>query len=116
MARVTIFRVEHTESRLGPFGLDNPIRDALSDHTSRNPLELPEADEDCQGFTDRHLCGVHDRHLLDTWFGPFKEQLLAAGYGLFEYQPLERNVLTSASGLQVAFQPYAATPRTQLDW
>lgn len=119
MSRLSVYRVEHPASGYGPFGSDSPeaLRDAISDYCARQGAFLPEAHEDCPGFVPGyHVCGVWPLSKVDEWFGPFRAQLLAAGFVLVVYEPLLSNIVRSRSHHQIGFPRYEATPRRQLAW
>ena len=117
--RLLAYRVEHPATGLGPFSPRCPprLRDAISDHCGRAGFFLPEAHVDCPGFTaGSHLCAVFSLAHVNAWFGPFRAQLLDAGFVLMAYEPLPYNVSRGASNTQLAFILFEATPRRALDW
>ena len=119
MSRLTVYRVEHPATGHGPFGTSCPprLRDAISDYCGRNTAFLPEAHVDCPGFEPGyHHCGVTSLEKVNEWFGPFRAELLAAGFVLMAYESLPRNTVSGSSGHQVGFARYEATPRRQLPW
>lgn len=119
MSRLTVYRVERPATGLGPFSPSCPpvLRDAISDYCGRHTAFLPEAHMDCPGFAPGyHFCGVVPVEKVNEWFGPFRAELLEAGFVLMAYEPLLRNTVSSLSEHQVAFAKYEATPRRQLPW
>lgn len=92
------------------------LGEAVADHAERFPPPMGQGG-DCPRFVaGTHLCAVSRIELIQEWFGPFRQQLLAAGFGLYEYRPLRRNIVRSRSGTQVGFAPYPASPRRAVFW
>lgn len=119
MSRIVVYRVEHVRSGNGPFGTDSSqaLRDAMSEHCARWPALIAEINALCPEFRpDYHFCAVRRLSLVNEWFGPFQQELTAAGFAVFAYEPLASNVLPSSDEYQVAFARYAATPRRQVPW
>jgi hypothetical protein len=93
------------------------LRDAISEYCQRAGAFLAKAHVDCPGFAPgHHYCGVWPLSKVNEWFGPFRAQLLAAGFVLMAYEPLPANVCNSRSEHQVGFPKYEATPSRQLPW
>lgn len=119
MSRLVVYRVEHVRTGDGPFGAESSqaLRDAMSAHCARWPALIAEIHELCPEFRpDYHFCGLLRLSLVNEWFGPFQQELTAAGFSVFAYEPLVSNVLRSSDESQVAFARYAPTPRRQLPW
>ena len=86
MSRLKIYRVEPTVTGTGPFYTGRLLADELSGHAKRVATLASEVQQDCPAFQPgRHLCAVARWEQVQLWFGSFREQLLAEGFGLLAF-------------------------------
>ena len=82
MSRLRVCRVENPATGLVSPSLPPVLRDAISDNCGCHTAVLPEA----------HVGALAK---VNEWFGPFRTELLAAGFVLMAFDPLPRNVCSS---------------------
>jgi hypothetical protein len=108
------YRIEHRETRVGPFQTEDPFTQQLARAADQNPA-LPHPDNDNLRFgllPFRFVFGCADLDTLRAWFLPHDSeeanreilsQLQQRGFVLSEYLADEGDYRVARSGMQVVF-------------
>lgn len=104
-----IYRVEHEESRSGPYNQECKEVHEEHNYGESRPAH-PSPSEDSIFFKEKDIFGCPSLELLRTWFEPWSAKPLARdGFVVAAYTIDEGLVKVSSSGMQCAFPRQCAT-------
>lgn len=120
-----VFRVEHSESKVGPFismgyATDHPLHPYLYEIVQQEALPSPLNDGIDLPYA--FVCGASSLDTLKKWFwspsilmDKFLAELKKAGFVLRQYEVHPRHCRSGRSGLQVFFDQYEASLVKELE-